>query len=173
MKIKLLINALIFILLVSNASASIHLEPKMVTSPVDTTYTVGSSGNTLIWRFEANEANDAPSKYSITIDGANIAGHTLTPWEDNVNIIVDIDNLDLGVHVVHITVNDTGTDIQQAPATEHSVNVSVVNTTVTVATVTTTTGSSSPTTITTSLPILTLPIIFSLLFLSRFKRKLN
>lgn len=169
MKLIYIFNALLFILLVSNTSASIHLEPRMVTSPVDTTYPVGSTGNTLIWRFEANEQNDAPSKYTVTKDGTNLAGHTLTSWEDNVNIIVDIDGLDLGSYLYHITVNDTGTDSQQAPATEHSVNVSVVNTSVTTA-VTTTSVPSSQTTISTSLPLLILPVIFSLLVFSRIKK---
>lgn len=168
MKFKILFNALLFILLISISSASVHLAPRMVTSPNDTTYTLGTSGNTLIWRFEANEANDAPSKYSVTREGVELPGHTLAPWEDNVNIIVDIDGLDLGTYLYHITVNDTGTDNQQAPATEHSMNVSVVNTTVAI--VSTTSGSSSQTTISTSLPVLTLPIILSLLVLSRLKK---
>lgn len=190
MRLKSLLKALLFILLLTQTSASIHLPPFMHTSPDDVTYEIGSTEHQIVWQFEAHESNDSPSKYTVTLDGVDLTGHTSESWQDNVDIIVDIDGLLLGLHVVIITVNDSGTDANQAPPTVDSVNINVVNSTEEATTTESTVplsqttdpaSSSEPNQITSSpetsqttpSPLLSLPIILSLILISRFKRKSN
>ncbi|KKK62002.1 hypothetical protein LCGC14_3008700, partial [marine sediment metagenome] len=95
-------------------------------SPTDLTYLIGTTGNVLIWAFDANESGDEPSKYFITLDGVVIPEHDFVNWQDNVDIIVNVDGLDLGSYVVAIVANDTGTDNNQASSTTDAAIVSVV-----------------------------------------------
>ena len=60
-------------------------------SPTDLTYLIGTTGNVLIWAFDANESGDEPSKYFITLDGVVIPEHDFVNWQDNVDIIVNED----------------------------------------------------------------------------------
>lgn len=138
----------------TSISASVHLAPAIRDSPDDLIYEVGTTNNTLVWVFEAQESADAPSKYSATLDGAPIENHTLASWSDLNEVSVNVDGLALGRYVVTITVNDTGTDALQAASATDTVNVHVVVDTAaplpsassSTSTVATTTSTSSSTT---------------------------
>jgi hypothetical protein len=117
---------LVFLLLGGSTSASIHLAPKIRVSPDDLIYEVGTTGNSLVWVFEAEESNDDPSRYSATLDGVPIEGHTLASWSDLTEIEINVDGLALGSYVVTVVVNDTGTDALQASSATDSANVHVV-----------------------------------------------
>ena len=119
--------ALLMILTISFASGSVHLAPKMITSASDISYLVDSTGNELTWQFMAEESNDEPSRYTVTLDGTDLTGHTLVSWDDGVDIVVNVDGLILGSYSVKISVNDTGTDSGQASATEDTAVINVVD----------------------------------------------
>lgn len=116
----------LILLLSSTASASLHLAPSMTKSPTDLTYLVGTTGNELVWAFDADENADDPSKYIVTIDDVAVTGHNLASWQDNVDIVVNVDGLALGNYIVKIVANDTGTDNNQAPSTTDTTSVNVV-----------------------------------------------
>jgi hypothetical protein len=118
--------AFFMILTISFASGSVHLPPKMVTAADDMSYLLDSTGNELVWQFIAEESNDEPSHYTVTIDGSDLTGHTLVSWDDGVDIVVNVDGFALGSYNVKISVNDTGTDNGQAAATEDTAVVNVV-----------------------------------------------
>ena len=98
-------------------------------SPDDITYVVGTTGNQLIWVFEAHESQDEPAKYSVTVDETPLEGQILVAWQDNVNIVVKVDGFNTGVHNVMITVNDTGTDTGLAPPAMDTAVVTVIDAT--------------------------------------------
>lgn len=140
------------VLLFSNPiSASIHLPPAILDKPDDLIYEVGTTNNTLVWVFEADEFNDDPSHYTATLDGMPIENHTLATWNDLTEVVINVDGLALGSYVVKIDVNDTGTDDLQAASAFDSVNVHVVEDTAnpfpsTMSTTTSTTTTQSTTT---------------------------
>ncbi|MHA2170630.1 MAG: hypothetical protein ACXAB7_12120 [Candidatus Kariarchaeaceae archaeon] len=117
---------LLVLSLVNTSSASIHLPPAMRKSPQDLTYELGSTENTLIWAFEAHESADSPTTYSVTIDDNPVTAHTAASWQDNVDIVVNVDGLALGAHIVKITVNDSGVDSNDAVAAVDTAKVTVV-----------------------------------------------
>ncbi|MCH8905552.1 MAG: hypothetical protein IH840_00555 [Candidatus Heimdallarchaeota archaeon] len=130
-----------FLLVVSLSSATVHFPPQLVKSPADLTYEVGSTGNQLVWAFNADESDDSPSLYTVQIDGSDLIGHTLAAWQDNVDIVVNVDNLAVGDHSVTITANDTGTDDGfAAPRTDLAIVTVVEPTPVTNTTTTATAG---------------------------------
>lgn len=124
---KLIISILMILILPSAIYASIHLAPRENTAAMDISYVVGTTGHELIWQFEAQEANDEPSHYSITVNGDPLSGHTLTSWQDNVDIVINVDGYSVGVYTFEITVNDTGTDQGLAPAATDSAVVTVTD----------------------------------------------
>ncbi len=103
--------------------ASVHLPPKLVKSPSDYVYELGTTGHKLVWQFEAHESADDPSTFNITVDGNLTLGKV--GWQDRVDIIYDVDGLDLGVHSVIIIVSDTGVDSGAAAPAEDEVIVTV------------------------------------------------
>ncbi len=127
LKQNLLIFLFITILIVGSVDGAIHLKPKMTKSPADLTYELGSVGNELIWQFDAHERDDSPTTYTVTIDTVDLAGHTDASWQDNVDIIVSVDGLDLGDHVVEITVLDNGVEQNLAPPAIDEAIVSVTS----------------------------------------------
>lgn len=134
-------------------SASIHLAPTIRDKPDDLIYEVGTSNNTLVWVFEAEEDDDGPSHYSATLDGVPIENHTLTLWSDLTEVVINVDGLALGSYIVSVEVNDTGTDALQASSAIDSVNVHVVEDTANPFPSTATSTTPSTTTTTTSDPV--------------------
>ncbi|MCH8906945.1 MAG: hypothetical protein IH840_07630 [Candidatus Heimdallarchaeota archaeon] len=120
------IGVTIIILLTLSVSASIHRGPLRVIRASDITYEFGTTGNVLVWQYEADETQDLPSTYTVKIDNVNLESHIAVSWEDNVNITVNVDGLALGEHVVTISVNDTGTDAGLAPISMDIAFVTVV-----------------------------------------------
>ncbi|MHA2170631.1 MAG: hypothetical protein ACXAB7_12125 [Candidatus Kariarchaeaceae archaeon] len=123
----ILVALLTVLFLVSSSSATIHLPPSKRKSPQDLTYLLGSTGNTLIWAYEAGEIDDFPTTYSVTIDDNPVTGHTSASWQDNVDIVVNVDGLALGSHNVKIRVNDNGVDDGLASAASDTAIVTVVS----------------------------------------------
>lgn len=99
-----------------SVSAGIHLAPKKNTAADDITYELGATGNVLVWQFDADEGQDDPSTYTVQIDNVDLEGHIDASWQNNVDITVNVDGLAVGEHVALITVNDTGSDANLAPA---------------------------------------------------------
>ena len=127
MKQVRMLNVILLIMLTSySVGAAVHIAPKLVKSPDDLTYAVGTTGNELIWAFDAHESNDGSSKYVVTIDDVVVPAHNFIMWQDNVDIVVNVDGFDLGSYIVKIIANDTGTDNNQATATSDTANVNVV-----------------------------------------------
>jgi hypothetical protein len=106
------------------SEATVHLPPKLVLSPVDLVYEVGSTGNNLVWQFEAHESADFPTTYNITVDG-NLTV-TKKAWQDRVNINYNVDGLDIGVHLIKIIVSDNGVDTGEANPAKDEAIVTVV-----------------------------------------------
>ncbi|MHA2304314.1 MAG: hypothetical protein ACXACU_02890, partial [Candidatus Hodarchaeales archaeon] len=107
-----------------SAEATVHLPPKLIISPGDLVYEVGTTDNQLVWQFEAHESADDPSTYDITVDGNLTVMNEV--WQDKVNIIYNVDGLELGVHTVTILVRDTGVDSGAANPAEDEVTITVV-----------------------------------------------
>jgi hypothetical protein len=110
-KTQILIG-LIFVLLISSYTVEgiVHIPPKKIKAPEDLTYTLGSTGNTLTWQYDADESGDIPGTYTVTIDDNPLMGHTDADWEDLTDIVVNVDGLSMGQHtvVMSITDHDTG-----------------------------------------------------------------
>jgi hypothetical protein len=126
MQYKKYIVLLLILIFVNRSSAAIHLPPTIRKSPEDLTYELGSIENTLTWAFEAHESEDHPTTYSVTIDDNLLPDHTAASWQDNVDIVVNVDGLALGGHIVKITVNDNGVDTNKAVAAVDTAKVTVV-----------------------------------------------
>ncbi|MHA2252171.1 MAG: hypothetical protein ACXAD7_17535 [Candidatus Kariarchaeaceae archaeon] len=110
------------------SSASIHLAPKAHKTPEDISYAIGSEGNTLTWQYEAEESADFPTTYTVSIDDVPLTGYIDQAWEDQVDIVVNVDGLAIGTHTVKIIVDDNGSDTNQAPSAVDEVIVSVTGT---------------------------------------------
>ncbi|MCH8907747.1 MAG: hypothetical protein IH840_11715 [Candidatus Heimdallarchaeota archaeon] len=145
---KILILALLFLTASLAVNSSIHLAPRLNLAANDITYEFGATGNVLVWQFEAHESNDNPTSYTVKIDGVDLTGHIEASWEDNVDILVNVDGLNVGDHTVLIIVNDDGTDASLAPAATDTAIVTVTGGTSTTTTATSTTITSTTTTTT-------------------------
>jgi hypothetical protein len=107
-----------------STEASVHLPPKVIKSPGDLVYEVGTIGNQLVWQFDAHESADDPSTYDIIVDDNLTVMEEV--WQDKVDIIYNVDHLELGVYIVKIIVSDTGVDSGAASPAEDEVTVTVV-----------------------------------------------
>jgi len=112
---------IITLLFVSNATATIHLPPKAIKRAADISYIVESTGNILTWQYEAEESNDDPTIYNITIDGLLLSDHTNKEWKDKVDIKVIVVGLYVGSHTVEITVFDSGVPDFADAATDQAI----------------------------------------------------
>lgn len=140
--IPLSILILFLIIFTHTVQGSIHLPPKLIKSPDDITYEMGTSGNVLIWQYEAHETADEPTTYNVTMNGTILISKA--SWQDNTDIVVDVDGFNIGIHIIQIIVSDTGVDTNQAQPAKNEAMVTVIeigsaNTTTT----TTTTAASS------------------------------
>lgn len=110
--------------IINPIQATVHLPPKMIKSPADIVYEVGTTGHKVIWQYEAHESADAPSNYNITVNG-NISV-TNERWQDKVDIVFNIDGFKIGEYTVNIIVSDTGVDSGAAAPAKDDVTVTVV-----------------------------------------------
>ena len=110
--------------IIFSVEATIHLPPKMIKSPNDLVYEVGTIGNQLVWQFDAHESADDPSTYNITVDG-NLTV-VKEAWQDKVDINYNVDGLDIGVYIVKIIVSDNGVDTGAADPAEDEATITVV-----------------------------------------------
>ncbi|MCE7737489.1 MAG: hypothetical protein GPJ54_21545 [Candidatus Heimdallarchaeota archaeon] len=74
--------------------------PSWISQPNDTNYNEGSGGNTIVWI----GSDDFPNYYKVFLEGSLYFSST---WQDNTDIILDIDGLDKGSYTFEIYIFDT------------------------------------------------------------------
>lgn len=136
----------------TGVSSSIHLPPLKISGPSDLSYLVSTTGNKLIWVYRAHESADTPSTYTVTQDGVILSKHNAVSWQDDVEIVVDIDGLNEENYIFQITVKDNGVDQGQAAPATDSVTVTVFSIPTSTSTTTTSSGTNTQSTTTSSNP---------------------
>ncbi|MCE7737274.1 MAG: hypothetical protein GPJ54_20465 [Candidatus Heimdallarchaeota archaeon] len=141
-KIGLLSIIFLTMLLMGQTSlAAVHLPPKAIKKAADLSYEVDTTGNTLIWQYEAEEGADLPGTYIVFMDNVALVEHDGVDWEDKVDIVVDVDGLAIGSYTFKIEITDHDTSDEAAITTSDEALVTVV---AELATSSSTSTSSSP-----------------------------
>ena len=75
----------------------------IITRPIDINYLVNTTGNTIEWYI----ADTNPGNYSVQHNFQFIDSHRNITWTENQSIVISIDNLQIGVHLYSILVEDS------------------------------------------------------------------
>lgn len=106
--------------------AAVHLPPKAIKKADDLTYKVGTTGNSLLWQYEAEEGADLPGTYIVFKDSVALDDHDGIAWEDKTDIVVNVDGLAVGSYTYKIEITDHDTSDDPAITTSDEAIVTVV-----------------------------------------------
>lgn len=125
-KLIITLTLITFLFMGQSSLAAVHLPPKALKTAADLSYQVGTTGNTLVWQYEAEESADIAGTYTVFKDDVALVGHDAADWEDKEELIIDVDGLVVGEYTYKIQITDHDTSDNPAVTANDEAIVTVV-----------------------------------------------